>query len=200
MPDPSLKTLWDYLGLSPVGMGLLFDGSEILVDDGHREWLTEMVKGSVEGGECEEAELLYSCSDATKDATAFHASCNGKAATVVLVRSTNGYVFGGYNPVSWRSHGFGDYDIADGAFIFSVVNPAGTEPTKYEKKAGEDGIYQSSSIGPMFRNDLCCWDSRGQSDTWFPESYVDITGRGRATFTGDSRSFTIDRLEVWNIV
>ena len=68
-----------------------------------------------------------------------------------------------------------------------------------EKKAGDNGILQHSSIGPMFRNDLCCWNRGGVSCTYFPKYYVDTTGRGRATFTG-GLYFTIDHLEVWNIL
>ena len=45
--------------------------------------------------------LLYSCNDATKDAKAFHESCDGEGATLTIIRCTNGYVFGGYNPDSW---------------------------------------------------------------------------------------------------
>ena len=134
MPDPSVKSLWKLLSLP----SLLFDGSEILLNVEHRKWLCSTLIEAI--GICDESEmsteLLYSCSDATKDAAAFHASCDGKGATVVLIRSTNGYIFGGYNPVSWRSPAGGavECDSPDRAFLYSITNPAGTEPTKCSMK------------------------------------------------------------------
>ena len=73
--------------------------------------------------------LLYECTDDSKSAEAFHESCDGKGATLTVIRCTDGYVFGGYNPGSWTSRGYGR---GENAFLFSLVNPVGAAPpTKY---------------------------------------------------------------------
>ena len=56
-----------------------------------------------------------------------------------------------------------------------------------------------SSFGPCFAGGIGCWNYNGYSYINFPDCYVDTTGRGNATFTGNG-IFKIDRLEVWNIL
>lgn len=35
--------------------------------------------------------------------------------------------------------------------------------------------------------------------SWFPKAYIDATGRGNATFTGDENMFELDEIEVYLI-
>ena len=134
-----------------------------------------------------------------------HTACDGKGATITIVRSTNGYIFGGYNPVSWSSPDSFTSETAPGAFLFSLTNPAGTDPVKYLLEDPTKAAVRSHrKFGPMFGDrpghvDLCCsfWD--GISCTAFPSSYVDTTGRGNATFTG-AYSFTTEKMEVWSVL
>jgi hypothetical protein len=48
----------------------------------------------------------------------FHRLCDNKGATVVIVRSTTGHVFGGYASESW--HSLGAYSSDPQAFLFSL--------------------------------------------------------------------------------
>ena len=94
---------------------------------------------------------------------------------------------------------------APGAFIFTVTNPAETEPTKYMVKDDAHAILNCH--GPCFGADLDASDDMyGTSDlvcrldgakTLF-EFYEDMTGRGKATFTG-AEDFDIETMEVWKV-
>src|SRR5690606_5344295 len=60
---------------------------------------------------------------ATKDGWSsydFHRLMDGKGENIVVIQSTNGYIFGGYTPISWASSGSYSYDPK--SFLFSLVN------------------------------------------------------------------------------
>ena len=47
------------------------------------------------------SELLYRMNRDGCTPETFHRRCDNKGATLMLVKTTNGYIFGGYNPSSW---------------------------------------------------------------------------------------------------
>ena len=210
MPDPSLKDLWMFLGLPTTD----FAKSTILLADAHKKAVYDMLPGAETDGV--EVEMLYrfTRSDASDSSAAreFHKACDGKGATITVIRSSsgptfNGYILGGYNPVSWSSvEGIVE---APGAFIFTVTNPAGTEPTKYMVKDAAHAVFNHPAGGPCFgsehdasddmygTSDLGCRLDGDKSWTFF-EYYEDTTGRGEATFTG-AWEFDIETMEVWKV-
>ena len=110
------------------------------------EWL-----GSV--GRDSEPKLLYRASRDGWEAKDFHDKCDGKGATVVLVKSDDGgYVFGGYTDVPWSSPSFDAYKYSSESFLFSLKCYDGLPAVKMGIKAGEEGkaVYHSSSRGPIF--------------------------------------------------
>ena len=48
----------------------------------------------------------------------FHDKCNNKSATITVIRSTGGFIFGGFTEKSWTSYGVGCYSDKD--FSFSL--------------------------------------------------------------------------------
>ena len=72
--------------------------------------------------------LLYQASRDGVEPTDFHAKCDGKGATVTLVKSTEGFVFGGYSDKAWHSRN--NYVTSSRAFLFSFGNPSGHAPVK----------------------------------------------------------------------
>lgn len=95
---------------------------------------------------------------ATKDGWSsydFHRLMDGKGENIVVIQSTNGYIFGGYTPISWASSGSYSYDPK--SFLFSLVNGTG-KPVKMENNASnKNSIYRSSSYGPTYGggHDIC---------------------------------------------
>lgn len=66
---------------------------------------------------------------ATKDgfsASNFHAKCNDKGATIILIKAKNNEnIFGGYTSKSWLSNS--NYEADSGAFLFHVTKKAKLE-------------------------------------------------------------------------
>jgi hypothetical protein len=207
MPDESFSRLWKYLAL-PLPKEVNFTNSEILVDIEHANALHAMLSAGEVDAE-ESPTLLYSV-DGDADAAEFHSLCDGRGKTVTVVRCTNGFIFGGYNPVSWASSGKARAATGN-EFLFSLKNPAGAAPAKYPVTPGDVcAVYNDSSCGPTFGNgqDLYCGGGFGGSPfIFFPRSYQDTTGRSRGTFTTLHRvddfdeiiGFSIAKLEVWRV-
>eukprot|EP01048_Picozoa_sp_COSAG05_P019622 COSAG05_NODE_3122_length_2308_cov_1.486646_1_plen_138_part_10 len=98
-------------------------------------------------------ELLYRASEDGWEATKFHECCDNKGATVVLVKTSRGHIFGGYADASWR--GFGERNISPspgGAFLFTLRNATGMPPTKMPKLAACKQCCQRFGSGSRLRN------------------------------------------------
>ena len=144
--------------------------------------------------------LIYSSGRDGNTAAAFHQKCDGKV-TVVLVRSSNGYTFGGYAKAPWAS-GAG-YVTCPTACLFTVVSPdEAVPPTLFPVKAGgANAMYCGSSQGPSFGGGHDLYIANGftaSSYTGFPNSYTDTLGKGAATFTG-AYNFTPQCVEVYAV-
>ncbi|KAF2068530.1 hypothetical protein CYY_010144 [Polysphondylium violaceum] len=141
-------------------------------------------------------EPIYKASENEFSASSFHSACDGKGATITLIETTDGCVFGGYNSQSWNndSKWYGD----DKCFIFTLVNKHGIKPTKYSP--GQDTHYVASNFdsGPIFGGgfDIGFDSSDGSSYQSFPYTYVDTTGQGKTTLT-PTKSFKIKTIEIY---
>jgi len=88
---------------------------------------------------------LYIASLGGDASNKFHAKCDGKGPTVVIVRSTTGAVFGGYTDMSWKHK---NYVRSTKSFLFRL-RPS---MTRYKIKSGEVAyaIYAYNGFGPTF--------------------------------------------------
>ena len=111
--------------------------------------------------------LLHRASEHEYTPESFHKHCDSKGPTLVIIKSSKGWIFGGYTTQSWSDnplHG-GIYDIIlfhtvginrndDKAFIFTLRNPHGVEPTRFmKKKESQHAILCSRASGPLFGTD-----------------------------------------------
>jgi hypothetical protein len=169
-----------------------------LLDRGHREVLSSWMGGK-------QASLIYVASRDGFSAATFHAKCDSKGPTIVLVKSDSGHLFGGYASLSWVSNS--TYQAADGSFLFTLTNPHNIPPTKYVLSANGkvQAMYSKQDYGPTFGggHDLhICSDSYNSiisQSTYFPTSYTDTTGKGKETFTG-AQAFKVKEIEVFQIL
>ena len=108
---------------------------------------------------------------------AFHKRCDYKGPTLVLIKDTDGNVFGGYTQKNWSSKWTHVSDTA--AFLISVVSPHGTPPVLFPSTGGNYSIGCDSMCGPIFGDgvvlggfmgDLCFTRNSGRE-------YVNPTGR-----------------------
>jgi hypothetical protein len=147
--------------------------------------------------------LLYRGTRDGFGASDFHRLCDNKGATVVLVRSSEGWVFGGYTPLPWNSSGSYQNDSSGTSFLFTLKNPHGTSPQKFALKLPQYAIECIPSYSPTFGrgwdlyiSDRC--NANTSSHTNFPSSYQDTGGRGKETFCGH-HTFAVSEIEVFEV-
>ena len=63
--------------------------------------------------------LLYDSRIHDDTANAFHNNCDGKSPTIYIVKSKDGYIFGGYLSQPWKSKN--DYNEDNSAFFFQSI-------------------------------------------------------------------------------
>lgn len=109
--------------------------------------------------------LIYRASRDSFTASAFHLRCNHKPNTLTIIKSYNGYIFGGYTSATWDGSGY-KYDSS--AYLFSLKrNGVATKdkiPIRRDAQynsAGQISYYHfldkaivaDPNFGPIFGND-----------------------------------------------
>jgi hypothetical protein len=153
-------------------------------------------------------QLLFKSSDAS-DVEGFHRACDGKANTLVIVRSKEGNIFGGFAVPAWDSSSREKEDPTHLSFIFVLKNTFGDPPTRFPLNDGKCAIWCVATFGPTLGGggDIALWDGDcAESYVWLGDSYVDKLGREAAAFVSTSRGvstgtgprvFEPDSYEVW---
>ncbi len=98
--------------------------------------------------------LIYRASADGFGSDKFHAKCDNIPRTLVLILTTNSYVFGGYTSKSWDCSG--NYQDDPKSFLFSFVNPD-NRPIKLNYNGSGKAIFCHSNNGPTFGggHDIC---------------------------------------------
>ncbi|GBC08387.1 hypothetical protein RclHR1_08080001 [Rhizophagus clarus] len=98
--------------------------------------------------------LLYRASRDDNTASAFHAKCDNKGATIIVVKVTNTkQIVGGYNPLFWDSSN--SCKSTKYSFIFSFTNKNDLQSANVAySKGDENSIRSYSHWGPVFGTDL----------------------------------------------
>ena len=163
--------------------------------------------------------LLYRGSRDGFGSKTFHEKCNYKGETLVIIKSNEDYIFGGYTEIDWDNTiwngSFGQKNNArrDGKgneFVFSLKNPHNISPCKFNMKKEwlNHSICCDARRGPIFGcNDIRIEDEcnvKNNKFTYFdfqPGEYCfdDTTGKKRLLFTG-TNSYTVKEIEVYNII
>jgi hypothetical protein len=141
-----------------------------------------------------------------RDFAGFHRACDGRANTLVIVRTREGSIFGGFAVPAWNSSEGGTWkdDPTELSFIFVLKNTFGDPPTRFPKKGPARAIWCRSDYAPTFGGDsggeIRLWNGPGLPYVNLRGGYVDKLGRGTAAFvsrgTGE-QFFDMDSYEVW---
>jgi len=91
--------------------------------------------------------LVYRASRDGFEAANFHSKCNDKAHNLVVIKSTQGNVFGGYTDQDWSGNRIFKND--PNSFIFSLINKQ-NKPTVIKCNEYEHAIFCDSFYGPIF--------------------------------------------------
>ncbi len=162
--------------------------------------------------------LLYRASVDGWHASSFHRTCDNKGATLTLIKSTEGYIFGGFTDKSWPSSN--QVVSSDNAFVFHLTCYAGVPAQKYGmKKDVYSGInnktfamQSNSSYGPSFGCTLGnpgeMYDLRIASNANRKESYCTGIGNPLSAYDWSDRdplfltgtcSFKVSDYEVFQV-
>jgi hypothetical protein len=145
--------------------------------------------------------LLFRASSDGKSAKIFHQKCDNQGETVIIIKSDNNCLFGGYTSISWRS--VSKYVADTKSFIFTLINPHNVQPTKYPCTNRLKSIYDHPSYAPTFgggeAHDVYVSPNfNADSYTYLGSSYSDTTGKGNSTFTG-SYNYSPSDVEVFQV-
>ena len=146
--------------------------------------------------------LIYRASQDGFEAAKFHTNCDNKPNTLIVIKSTNDNVFGGYTEQTWNHTG--DYKTDKNSFIFSFINKL-NKPIKM-KWSKSVGIYCRRSNGPIFGGgfDLCIADKSNTNTTSYSNlgySYThpdyEYKSDEAKSFLAGSYNFQVSEMEVY---
>jgi len=143
------------------------------------------------------------------EASKFHQLCDGKPNTLTLIKSTTGYIFGGYTSIPWSNPANACYKADNTAFLFTLTNP-NYNPLKLKVNANQNAVSHHSGYGPTFGSsyprDLII-SSTTNNDT---SSYINFqtyqfpNGKsgveGGKFFLGDLNSFKSAEIKVFQVI
>jgi len=93
--------------------------------------------------------LLFKASKDGFTCAKFHEKCDNKGPTLVIIESSQGYLFGGYASIPWFATD--SKRSAPGSFLFSLLNQSNTPPRQFPMKDSMIGGF--NGWGPMFGSD-----------------------------------------------
>ena len=148
----------------------------------------------------QERKLIYRASQDGFEAISFHTKCDRKPNTLIIIKSTNGNVFGGYTEETWNHSN--KYKADPNSFIFSLINKT-NKPIKM--KSAENVIDCDQRYGPVFGfNDFRIADksnSNLESFSNLGSSYIhpDYTkgSKEARSFLAGSYNFQVAEMEVY---
>jgi len=147
--------------------------------------------------------LIYRATQDGFEASQFHSKCDDKPNTLIIIKSTNDNIFGGYTEHSWSGLGF---KVDPNAFIFSLINED-SEPLKI-KWSKNKSITCNNECGPIFGGsgifDLIIQDksnlySLNSSDLGQSYTHPDYSYRSNEarSFLAGSYQFQVSEIEVF---
>eukprot|EP01022_Parablepharisma_sp_SALTPOND_P028300 TRINITY_DN706_c0_g1_i1.p1 TRINITY_DN706_c0_g1~~TRINITY_DN706_c0_g1_i1.p1 ORF type:complete len:482 (-),score=43.01 TRINITY_DN706_c0_g1_i1:9971-11296(-) len=160
-----------------------------------KAWLSSWILGG-RTAKLIELELIYK---GTKDgfgAADFHAKCDGKAPTLVLI-SAAGKTFGGYTTQPWAGPSPGVFKEDANAFTFSLSKKVkcGIQAEKRQM-----AVRHSADTGPAFgAMEISISDNNTESHATGGSTYILPGEHDPKMFYADNESFRVNEVEVYRI-
>jgi hypothetical protein len=154
--------------------------------------------------------LIYRASQDGFEARDFHSKCDNKSDTLIVIKSTNVNIFGGYTERNWKGSNHESVDKDDpNAFFFSLVNKD-NKPLKMNLCDEEDGgIRCNNSNGPIFGgnhgdSDLVIGDKSNKNtdncsslDHYYEHPDYEFQSNEAEKFLAGSKNFQVSEIEVY---
>ena len=146
-------------------------------------------------------QLLYQASRDGFDNSIFHSKCDAVLGTLIVIKTKNSNIFGGYTAADWSGYG---YKSDSTAFLFSLVNSYNVS-VKMNVSEVNNAIFSSPSKSFVFgRDDLSC--SNNQCSTIsFGNSYKRLSffpyySGDSQSFLGGNYNFELVEIEVYRVM
>eukprot|EP00026_Physarum_polycephalum_P012036 Phypoly_transcript_12302.p1 GENE.Phypoly_transcript_12302~~Phypoly_transcript_12302.p1 ORF type:complete len:304 (+),score=42.08 Phypoly_transcript_12302:65-913(+) len=94
-------------------------------------------------------QLIYKATKNGFTITDFSRMCSHRGPTLTVIRSSTGFIFGGFTPLPWTPFPLPPYYAHPEMFIFTLFNPHNIPPTRFYIKSGEPVGIQMSANGMM---------------------------------------------------
>ena len=178
---------------------------ESVILDSNDGWENQIMTW-LDKADCDDFEpkMLYQASRDGWSTSEFHSKCDNQGPTLTVVRTSEGYVFGGFTDKPWSNRSNVSFVSSNEAFLFGLHCYGESNPIKMEMKSDRStyAMYCHSNNGPAFgsghdlrignNNDLkTCYSNLGHT-------YSLSSGTSNTFFTGD-RSFTPTEVEVFQV-
>jgi hypothetical protein len=182
-----------------------FGGS--LLSAGHSSQLFRFLSQAKCDSAKKQWKVIYKASKDGFASTTFHQKCDNQGETITVIKASNGYLFGGYNPQSWTSNSV--YTNDGKTFLFSLVGAKGQQPTLCPTISGKgNSTYGCSTYGPTWGggHDLylvsgCDKSSGSYSNLGYSFSAPGLTYNTQPCkdFLAGSYNFMVTEIEVYKI-
>ncbi|KAJ5075312.1 pep-cterm sorting domain-containing protein [Anaeramoeba ignava] len=136
----------------------------------------------------------------------WHKAVDGKGKTLVIIKTKQNFIFGGFTQVGFKSNYSGEINDSS-AFIFSLRNDKGDRiPEKFTYKQGR-AIFSRSDVGPLFGDgyDFCLSSNLQPGYSQFGYSYnlpngiKEGTNEAYSYLAGSYSSWVVDEVESYFI-
>lgn len=146
--------------------------------------------------------LIYRGSEHGLSVNDFRSKCDNIPNTLTIIKSTNGYIFGGYTNQPWDKSNAHKKD--PGAFLFSLINPQ-NQPSKLNILNASNAIYCHVNFGPSFGhsgNDIRTLNSNFSSLGTYQlrYSFDPNDGGTNHSYLTESQNFTISDIDIYQII
>ena len=136
--------------------------------------------------------LLYKLSLDGDSIETFHKKCDNKGPTLIIIKTTKNYIFGGYNPLSWNSSG--SYQNSN----LSSLN----KKKKYNIKQGLElySIYfNKDRLAFGGGHDLCIFNQCTYNNNSYTSSPHSYNTTETNELNGGEVNFTVIDYEVYSV-
>ena len=164
----------------------LFKGTQILNDESKKMLLSWLPRKPIK------LTLLMNSNIDVDSTTAFMKKVNGKCPTLAVIKTTNGYIFGGYTTQCWKNGEVKD----ENAFVFSIE-----KKKKYIIKQPEHATGYSYNcwwgFGYSYNAIICQENCTKKNDNYVGNGTYDIPEKYE--LNGGERNFTVKSFEIYQV-
>ena len=140
------------------------------------------------------SKLLYRKSKDGDSYDTFHKLCDKQGPTITLIKSTEGFIIGGYTPLDWDNYSSSKKD--KDTFLFSLSNNS-----VFKKKKSDCSIICSKESGPFF----CCFGFYDSGKKNMNQGYFTVNCGNYENHNkiipnnSETRYFDVEEVEIYKI-